>query len=175
VENLFPRKREADRLWMRGFRRLGLSVPGRSADLTRHDQGRRSRVVSPAQRTLLGQLDGECCRFPGCTRTRNLHAHHVVFWRDGGPTDLSNLLLVCSRHHTLIHRDGYQLLLQPDRSLTVTTADGTALLHHPALPWAPAEDLDPTGVIGPDTLPTDWNGDRMDLDHVAWVLLQHAA
>jgi hypothetical protein len=88
---------------------------------------------------------------------------------------LCNLLLVCSRHHTLIHRDGYQLVLHPDRTLTVHTTDGTRLLHHPALPWAPADDLDPTGAIGPDTLPTDWNGDRMDLDHVAWVLCQHAA
>ncbi|MGB8651062.1 MAG: hypothetical protein WCD35_10415 [Mycobacteriales bacterium] len=82
---------------------------------------------------------------------------------------------MCSRHHTLIHRDGYQLHLHPDRSLTVSTADGTRLLHHPALPWARAEDLDPTGVIGSDTLPTGWKGERMDLDHVVWVLSQHAA
>jgi hypothetical protein len=63
--------------------------PLTAADLTRHDQGRRSRVVSGPQRTLLGQLDGECCRFPGCTRTRKPHAHHVRFWSVGGPTDLA--------------------------------------------------------------------------------------
>ncbi len=115
------------------------------------------------------------CRFPGCTRTANLHAHHVVFWRDGGATDLSNMALVCARHHTLIHELGYQLVLRPDRTLIVRTAEGHRLLHHPALPWEPKEDLDPDRHITAATLPTQWNGDRMDLDHVVWVLAQHAA
>ncbi|MEO6204580.1 MAG: DUF222 domain-containing protein [Mycobacteriales bacterium] len=72
----------------------------RAAAPTRHDLGRRSRTVSPALRELLGQVDGERCRFPSCTRTRHLHAHHVRFWRDAGATDLANLVLVCSRHHS---------------------------------------------------------------------------
>lgn len=158
------------------------SLPGRglprirpvtAADLTRHDLGRTTRLVSSPLRRLLGQLDGERCRHPGCTRTRNLHAHHVRFWRNGGSTDLANLVLVCARHHTLVHRDGIQLVLADDRALSVTTAGGTEVPHLPALPWAEAKDLD--ADITATTLPTDWAGDRLDLDHVVWVLAQHAA
>lgn len=28
----------------------------------------------------------------------------------GGPTDLPNLVLLCLRHHTLVHRDGWQMV-----------------------------------------------------------------
>lgn len=149
--------------------------PLTAEDLTRFDQGRRSRLVNPQQRALLGHLDGERCRMPGCTRVRRLHAHHVEFWRNGGRTDLANLLLLCSRHHTLVHAMGFQLILRADRSLTVHTQDGLPVPHRPALPSQPAEDLDKDRVITPTTLPTRWNGDRMDLHHVVWVLRQHAA
>lgn len=70
-------------------------VLGRRADdpaLTRHDRGRREREVSHALRQLLGVVDGERCRFSGCTRHRALHAHHVVWWSRGGRTDLANLV-----------------------------------------------------------------------------------
>ncbi len=72
------------------------TLPGRThqklqaAAHTRHDLGRRGRNVSPALRELLGHVDGERCRFPSCSRTASLHAHHVRFWRDGGLTDLSD-------------------------------------------------------------------------------------
>jgi len=155
-----------------GQHRLPQVRPLRASDLTRHDLGRRSRVVSPALRALLGQLDGERCRFPGCNHTRFLHAHHLRYWRHGGRTDLSNLLLVCSRHHQLIHDDGYQLTLLADRTLEVRTADGTPLLHHPALPHAPAEALP---LVAADTLPSEWGGENMDLGYVVAVMLQHAA
>jgi hypothetical protein len=46
-----------------------------------------------------------------------------------------NLVLLCSRHHTLLHAHGFQLLLHPDRRLEVRTADGVPVLHHPAQPW----------------------------------------
>jgi hypothetical protein len=155
-----------------GQHRLPPARPLTATDLTRHDLGRRSRVVSPALRALLGQLDGERCRFPGCTHTRHLHAHHLRYWRHGGRTDLANLLLVCSRHHQLIHDHGYQLTLDPERTLHVATPDGTPLLHHPALPHAPADALP---LVAADTLPNHWGGERMDLGYVVNVMLQHAA
>jgi hypothetical protein len=143
--------------------------PIRPDDLLRHDQGRTSRLVTPALRALLGQLDGEHCRFPGCTRSRKLQAHHVRFWRNGGRTDLANLCLVCSRHHTVIHEQGFSLELQPDRTLTVAK-DGARQQHRPAPPWQPKEQLPATGLQA-----SQWNGDRLDLHHLAWVLSQHAA
>ena len=47
------------------------------------------------------------CRFPGCGTRGFTQAHHIVFWRDGGGTDLSNLVLLCSWHHKLVHEYGW--------------------------------------------------------------------
>lgn len=47
-----------------------------------------------------------CCAVPGCGATRGLHAHHIVHWEDGGPTDLDNLVLLCPFHHRLHHFGG---------------------------------------------------------------------
>ncbi|MCW2547385.1 MAG: endonuclease [Mycobacterium sp.] len=138
-------------------------------DIERLDQGRTTRLVTPAQRRMIGLLDGERCRFPSCNRTRNLHAHHLTFWRDGGRTDLANLGLFCSRHHTVIHEQGFELSLLRDRTLVITTKEGVRLEHLQPLPWGDGEALDGKP---PESR---WNGDRLDLGHVAWVLAQHAA
>jgi hypothetical protein len=145
--------------------------PLTTADLHRHDLGRTSRLISPPLRALLGQLDGERCRFPSCDRTRHLHAHHVQFWAAGGRTDLANLLLVCARHHTLIHTEGYQLVLSQDRTLTVRTAADIPLPHHPDLPQHSAHDLDQTTT--PFT--SGWTGDRFNLDYIVTVMTQHGS
>jgi hypothetical protein len=52
-------------------------------------------------------------------------AHHVIWWRNGGLTDLANLLPLCERHHHRVHDDGWQLSLDPDRTLTITYPDGS--------------------------------------------------
>ncbi len=87
---------------------------------------------------------------------------------------MGNLVLVCSRHHTLIHAGGFQLDLRPDRSLAVATAGGVPVLHHPVLPWQPALGLDPRGVITASTLPPSAT-DRLQLSYAVGVLMQQAA
>ncbi|HVM28297.1 MAG TPA: DUF222 domain-containing protein [Mycobacteriales bacterium] len=151
--------------------------PVTDADLRRFDLGRTQREASAKLRELLGILDGERCRFPGCTRVKKLHAHHVLFWRDGGATDLSNLVLVCARHHTLIHAQGFQLVLHPDRRLEVRTADGVPVLHHPAQPWGDAAALaEGCGqLVSAETLQPDHCDARLDLHYVVSVVLAQAA
>jgi hypothetical protein len=68
------------------------------------DVGRRTRTIPSAIGRALWLRDG-ACRVPGCDRKRHLHAHHVHPWALGGPTRLSNLVLVCSGHHRMIHED----------------------------------------------------------------------
>ncbi len=149
--------------------------PVTSGDLTRHELGRTQRLPSLVLRGMLATVDGERCRFPGCARHRKLHAHHVQFWSLNGPTDLANLLLLCPRHHTLVHAQGFQLLLHPDRSLTVRTAQGVPVLHHPVLPWRPAAELDTVGQITAQTLPPTVTGQRLDLGYAVAVARQQPA
>ena len=68
--------------------------------------GRKTRKISPALRRALRMRDGGCAH-PGCHRRRHLQAHHVVHWKDGGPTDLKNLLLVWRFHHMQVHEGGF--------------------------------------------------------------------
>jgi len=73
------------------------------------DYGRSERIVPPGLRRRLVRRDSGCV-FPMCTRpAAYTHAHHVQHWSENGPTDLDNLALVCNRHHTAIHHEGWQL------------------------------------------------------------------
>ena len=67
-----------------------------------------ARRVQPALRRALEARD-RGCRFPGCSHERWLDAHHVVHWADGGETSLGNTLLLCSRHHRLLHEGGFAI------------------------------------------------------------------
>lgn len=64
--------------------------------------GRRSRVWTAAQRRAISVRDAGRCRFPGCQR-RITDVHHLIPWEQGGPTEVANGALVCTRHHTLVH------------------------------------------------------------------------
>ena len=77
--------------------------------------------------------DQACCRFPGCTQTRYLHAHHVHHWADGGETKLSNLILLCTHHHHLVHEGGFGCYAAGD-VFRFTTPDGAKLPDAFALP-----------------------------------------
>jgi hypothetical protein len=57
--------------------------------------------------------------------------HHVISWEEGGPTDLHNLVPLCEQHHHRVHDDGWQLTLQPDRTLTITQPNGTTMTTGP--------------------------------------------
>ena len=65
--------------------------------------GRLNRYATPAQRAALHRRDGRCI-YRGCTRpARRCHAHHIIDWRAGGPTDLPNMVLLCAYHHRMVH------------------------------------------------------------------------
>jgi hypothetical protein len=149
--------------------------PVTAADLRRFDLGRSQRDVSTNLRELVGTIDGERCRFPGCTRHQKLHAHHVVYWSQGGGTDFDNVVLLCSRHHTLVHNQGFRLVLHPDRRLDVMTAHGAQILHLPTPPWGDPAALDPAGRIDVRTITPPYFEPGMDLGYVVNVLLTQAS
>jgi len=66
--------------------------------------GRAHRLATLKQRRAVhARQDGRCAA-PGCTNT-HLEIHHVIWWSNGGPTDLDNLIGLCSRCHHLVHRE----------------------------------------------------------------------
>jgi hypothetical protein len=68
--------------------------------------GRRTRTINRALRRALTARD-RGCRFPGCDNRLFVDAHHVRHWARGGETGLDNLVLLCRRHHRLVHEGGY--------------------------------------------------------------------
>jgi len=86
------------------------------------DVGRLTRSCPPALRRALVFRDGGC-RYPGCDRPPEwTDVHHIVHWTDGGPTSLTNCVLLCRHHHTLVHEHGQQIILDP-RTGVVTVHD----------------------------------------------------
>jgi hypothetical protein len=109
-------------------------MAGRSEPL---DVGRRTPVAPPAMRRAVIVRDRHC-RFPSCDRPHSwCDAHHVVHWADGGPTALPNLLLLCRRHHRLLHdRGGFRLELLDGRP--VFRRDDGSMLEDRAPPMTQA-------------------------------------
>ena len=78
-------------------RRLTIKPSGR--DLVHSRVG---RCASYAQQRALHKRS-EHCQYPGCTAARELEAHHLIAVERGGKTELDNLILLCPRHHKLLH------------------------------------------------------------------------
>jgi hypothetical protein len=78
------------------------------------DVGRAKRVVSGPTKRALHARDGHCV-WPRCERPASWSdSHHVVHWIHGGSTDLDNLVLLCHRHHRMVHEGNWQLVKTDD-------------------------------------------------------------
>ena len=83
------------------------------------------RVTDRMFRQLLKRDSG--CRFPGCGRRWWLHAHHILAWHLGGPTSLTNLILLCPHHHQLVEKAGWTIRGSPDTTVHFTAPNGHTL------------------------------------------------
>jgi hypothetical protein len=143
--------------------------------------GARTRTIPPALRRALHHRD-RGCRFPGCG-VRVGQGHHIRHWAAGGPTTLSNLTMLCRRHHRAVHEDGYQVVRQPDGALEFRTPHGWVLPDAPPPPAVPA---DPVAALrathaasgltlhARTALPT-WLGERFNVGYAIDVLHPLAA
>ena len=146
----------------------------------RHDEdgrvvevGARTRTIPPALRRALHHRD-RSCRFPGCN-IRFGQGHHVRHWAQGGPTTLSNVALLCHRHHRAVHEEGYQIERLSDGALRFRRPDGRPL---PEVPPAAAVPADPVGALRARHVAeglrlhartglAGWLGERLD---VGWAI-----
>src|SRR5205814_8272911 len=91
-----------------------------------------TRTIPPALRRALHHRD-RGRRFPGCG-ARFGQGHHIRHWAHGGPTTLSNLAMLCRRHHRAVHEEGYQVERLADGTLRFRTPHGWLLPDVPPLP-----------------------------------------
>jgi hypothetical protein len=146
-----------------------------AADGSVLDVGRRTRAISSALRRALDNRDGGC-RFPGCG-LRLCDAHHIEHWADGGKTSLGNTVLLCRRHHGLVHEGGWRVETATGE-LRFYRPDGRLLLDSPRLP--PASE-NPVGAlvsrlairnvaVDPRASMPQWDGRPIDLScSVEWI------
>jgi 5-methylcytosine-specific restriction endonuclease McrA len=136
----------------------------------------RTRTIPPALRRALQHRD-HGCRFPGC-HGRFTQGHHIRHWAQGGPTTLSNLALLCRRHHRAVHEEGYHVARQPDGELRFLRPDGRLLPEVPRPSEVPG---DPAGALrqwhdaqgnGPHarSAMSGWLGERLDVGYAIDVL-----
>jgi len=135
--------------------------------------GPRTRTIPPALRRALQHRDGGC-RFPGCG-VRFTQAHHIRHWAEGGPTTLSNLALLCRRHHRSVHEEGFQVERLADDELEFRRPDGRVLPSVPALPVVRGSEAvlraQNAGVaLDARTLTPVWDGTRFNVVHAIDVM-----
>ena len=140
------------------------------------DVGPKTRTIPPALRRALLYRD-RSCRFPGC-HGRFCQAHHIRHWAHGGPTTLSNLVLLCRRHHRAVHEEGYRVERMSDGELRFRDPDGRVVPDVPCPPPAPSDPVsavkihnDAAGVaVDPRTATPTWQGERLDVRYAIDVL-----
>ena len=127
-----------------------------------------------AIRRAARERDHGRCRFPGC-ESRRADLHHIVYWANGGRTDLDNLVSLCRYHHRWSTTAATSSPPRPAAGSRFYRPDGTPLPPSPPLP-------PPDGSIGgthdaditPDTIIPPWYGERLDLDHAIYACFANA-
>jgi hypothetical protein len=140
------------------------------------DIGAKTRTIPPALRRALLYRD-RTCHFPGCMG-RFCQGHHIWHWAQGGPTTLSNLVLLCRRHHRAVHEEGYQVDREPDGELRFRRPDGRVIPDVPPPSPVPDDPAEATraknaaeGVrVDARTATPGWCGERLDLGWAIDVL-----
>jgi hypothetical protein len=129
--------------------------------------GRKTRSIPPAIHRALQRRDGGC-RFPGCTCTRFVDAHHIHHWADGGETSMHNLVLLCRKHHRLVHEGGFGIAKSLTGEICFTHPDGHTLPAGPDRRFsgnvaALFTEHEESGIhITPKTQIPNWLGEKMD-------------
>jgi len=149
------------------------------ADARITEVGARTRTIPPALRRALQHRD-RGCRFPGCGLPFG-QGHHIRHWADGGPTTLSNLAMLCRRHHRAVHDEGFQVERRANGELVFRRPDGRLLPEVPATPAvtaAPCEALrarhEALGIHARTAMP-GWLGERLEVGYAISVLHPLAA
>ena len=72
------------------------------------DVGRTHRLATNRQTKAISLRQHGICAAPACHHPI-AHNHHLIWWSNGGRTDLDNLIGLCRKCHTLIHTGRLEL------------------------------------------------------------------
>jgi len=139
--------------------------------------GRKTRTIPPAIRRALKRRD-HGCRFPGCTCSRFVDAHHITHWADGGETNIKNLVLLCRRHHRMVHEEGFGIYFHADGQIFFTDPQGRHLPnaaepHFRGNVFSLMTENSRSGIgITPQTGECCWGGEVMDDNDAILCMLQ---
>jgi len=97
-----------------------------SRGLTMHF-GRSRRFASDGQIQALLSVWGHQCAMPGCTHSRFLEIHHIREWAEGGKTDISNLIPLCSSCHSKVSH-GIARIVENGPVLEFSFLDGSRFI-----------------------------------------------
>lgn len=95
------------------------------------DLGRERRSTSVAQRRAIEAMYATCFMTSCEVSVTDCHIHHIDHWKNGGRTDLDNLVPICQQHHNLIHNTRAKMTIDAQRTITVTSVIGTTTHHTP--------------------------------------------
>jgi hypothetical protein len=84
-----------------------------------------THAVSMSIERAVRARDHNRCTFPACEAQRDLEVHHLLWRINGGPNDLSNLQLICLKHHKYVHEGGWSLGTKVGHGNTWYRPDGT--------------------------------------------------
>jgi hypothetical protein len=144
-----------------------------------HDTDGRLLEIGARTRTIRRALQhrDQSCRFPGCS-VRFGQGHHIRHWAHGGPTTLSNLALLCRRHHRAVHEERFAIERQADGELTFRHPRGWAIPYMPPPTDVPADPVESIRArneaeglqLDPHTATPAWLGERLHLGYAMDVL-----
>lgn len=131
--------------------------------------GRKTRSIPSALRRALNARD-RGCRFPGCTHTRYVDAHHIHHGAHGGETKASNLVSLCRFHHRKVHEGDVKVHVLDDGALRFLQPHGQSFdavapnCTQPMGDWKQLAAVHQERGISIDrrTAVTQWAGESMD-------------
>ncbi len=89
------------------------------------DVGQAQRTANRQQRRALRAMHRTCVHPDYTVTFDNCRIHHVEFFRNGGRTDVANMVPVCEKHHHLVHEGGWKLTITKHRIGTWQRPNGT--------------------------------------------------
>ena len=121
------------------------------------------RTPNQAMRRYLARRD-QGCTHPLCAQRLWLHAHHIVFWSEGGRSEPSNLVLLCPFHHRTLHHGEFSITGDPE-------AGTLRFVDRFGRPIDPPDPVPPGGAGPPGQPPPRFTppfGERFTGDTFTW-------